>query len=64
MFSDLPPFDILSVKNLKHNYLIYQYSNGGHLLSVVCGKLIQLFHMYDLDYSRNDLSGEIRDNPN
>ena len=30
-----------------------KYAHGGHLLAVVCGKIVQLFHMYDLDYSVN-----------
>ena len=32
---------------------LVKYAHGGHLLAVVCGKIVQLFHMYDLDYSVN-----------
>jgi hypothetical protein len=42
---------------------IVKYAYGGHLLAVVCGKLIQLFHMYHLDYSFSELSTEKQGKP-
>jgi hypothetical protein len=37
---------------------LVRYSHGGHLVAVVCGKLAQVFHLYDLDYSAADMHGK------
>jgi hypothetical protein len=29
---------------------LVRYSNGGHLVAVVTGRLIQVFHLYNLEY--------------
>ena len=44
--------DGLSLANSSPVSLV-KYAHGGHLLAVACGKIVQLFHMYDLDYHRN-----------
>ena len=38
---------------------IVKYSHGGHFIAVVTGRLVQLFHLYNLDYT-TDKSGIIR----
>ena len=43
--------DGISLAN-SHPVSLVKYAHGGHLLAVVCGKIIQLFNMYDMDYSK------------
>lgn len=30
---------------------LVKYSHGGHLIAIVTGRLVQLFHLYNLDYT-------------